>query len=331
MANSPGPRIDVHAHPGRCFLAGLDPDHPLMVVLDGEHAADALAAAHRAGMTAVSLATVADLLVLGPDADGGLGAIRDFAPGEAAADHARQLDGVLALVERAGAPLARTAADIERARSDGRTAVLLTCEGGDFLAGDLDGLAPVHARGVTSLTLVHYRVNEIGDIQTAAPVHGGLTGFGRRVVAEANRLGLVVDCAHATYEVTRDVVDASTDPVMISHSHLDHTDRHHPRLLSDAHATAVATAGGLIGAWPSGVTSATLEDFVDEIVRLVDLVGVDHVAVGTDMDANFRPVLSRYDEFASLDGHLARRGFTSDDTDRVLGGNALELLRRVAG
>jgi membrane dipeptidase len=70
---------------------------------------------------------------------------------------------------------------------------------------------------------------------------------------------------------------------MVSHSHLDHADRHHPRLLSVAHARSVASAGGLIGAWPSGVTSASLADFADEVIRL------------------------------------------------VLGGNALALLRRVAG
>src|SRR5258708_31256884 len=115
---------------------------------------------------------------------------------------------------------------------------------------------------MSSLTLVHYRVNELGDIQTAEPVHGGLTGFGREVVAEGNRLGVVIDCAHATLRTTLGVLEASADPVMISHSHLDHADRHHPRLLSSEHAMAVASAGGVIGAWPAGVTSATLDDFV---------------------------------------------------------------------
>jgi len=127
------------------------------------------------------------------------------------------------------------------------------------------------------------------------------------------------------------VLEASRQPVMISHSHLDHPDRHHPRLLSPAHARAVADAGGLIGAWPSGVTSASLADFADEIARLADLAGPGHVAVGTDMDANYRPVLTRYADFAALPRLLAARGLSDADIDKILGGNALGLLRAVTG
>jgi len=71
-------------------------------------------------------------------------------------------------------------------------------------------------------------------------------------------------------------------------------------LLSAEHATAVAEAGGLVGAWPSGVTSATLGDFVDEIVRLVDLLGADHVAIESDLDANYRPVVAEHGQFAAI-------------------------------
>lgn len=101
--------------------------------------------------------------------------------------------------------------------------------------------------------------------------------------------------------------------------------------MTDEHARVVSDAGGLIGAWPSGVASETLDDFIDEIVRLVDLVGVEHVAIGTDLDANFRPVLTEYRQFDDLDEGLARRGLRPDDIDRVLGGNAIELIRMVCG
>ena len=83
-----------------------------------------------------------------------------------------------------------------------------------------------------------------------------------------NRLGMVVDVAHATFETTLGVLEASSDPVMLSHSHLAGEGRTHPRLLAVEHARAVAAGGGLVGAWPSGVTSATFGDFVDEVVRL---------------------------------------------------------------
>lgn len=331
MAPTHGPWIDVHAHPGRCFLAGAPAGDRLAALLGGDASAAAVRAAREAGLTAVSLATVADLAVLAPTTDGGLRAGRSFEPGEAHAGHQRQLAGLRALVEQERIPVARTATDLERAHAEGTTAALLTCEGGDFLEGRIERVEDVHGQGVSSLTLVHYRVNDLGDIQTEEPVHGGLTAFGRAVVQECNRLGIVIDCAHATFATTVGVLEASNVPVMVSHSHLDHAERSHPRLLSDDHARAVSDAGGLIGAWPSGVTSTSLEDFVDEILRLVQLVGVEHVAIGTDLDANYRPVVTAHDDFAVLADRLVSRGLTSGETDQILGSNALELYRSVVG
>ena len=189
--------------------------------------------------------------------------------------------------------MATTAADLERAHAAGETAVLLTCEGGDFLEGASSRLAEVHAQGVSSLTLVHYRVNELGDIQTEPPVHGGLTDVRPRGgAASATASASSSTAPTPPSPPPLGVLETSDVPVMVSHSHLDHPDRSHPRLLSDDHARAVADAGGLVGAWPSGVTSATFDDFVDEILRLVELIGVDHVAIGTDLDANYKPVVT---------------------------------------
>jgi membrane dipeptidase len=331
MTATRAPWVDIHAHPGRCFLAGLDAEDPLAGLLGGPDVAAALAAARDAGLAAVTLSTVADLQVLAPDPVKGLRAAREFSPGEAYADHRRQLDGIRQALARLGVPVAVTAGEIESAWAGGQTAVVIGCEGGDFLEGRPEALAEARALGASSLTLVHYRVNQIGDVQTEEPAHGGLTAFGREVVAECNRLGMVIDCAHASFETTAGVLEASRQPVMVSHSHLDHPDRHHPRLLSPAHARAVADAGGLIGAWPSGVSSASLADFADEIGRLADLVGPGHVAVGTDLDANYRPVLTSYADFAALPRLLAARGLSDADTDQILGGNALRLLGTVTG
>ena len=330
MSSARGPWIDVHAHPGRCFLAGMDNGDLLPQLLGGDGSVAALGAARAAGLAAVSFATVADLLVLVPKPDGGLHAGRAFAPGEAHTDHQRQLAGLRHLIDTTGAPLARTAVDLDAAHAAGETAVLITCEGGDFLEGSVGRVAEACAQGMSSLTLVHYRVNEIGDIQTEAPVHDGLTPFGRDVVGACNELGVVIDCAHATFATTVGVLEASTHPVMISHSHLDHVDRSHPRLLSDEHALAVTDAGGLIGAWPSGVTSETLTDFVHEIERLVALVGSDHVAIGTDLDANFQPVVTEHAQLADVAAMLGERGMTDAEVDEVLGGNVVELYRAVA-
>jgi membrane dipeptidase len=331
MTVTTAPRVDVHAHAGRCFLAGLDRSDPLVGLLGAEDVRGGLVSARAAGLAAITLATVADLRVLSPDPVKGLRASRPFRPGEAYSDHRRQLDSIGQVVSKLGGRIARTAGEVETAHADGEAAVLVSCEGGDFLEGRLEPLGEARAAGASSLTLVHYRVNEIGDAQTEEPAHGGLTAFGRDVVAECNRLGIIVDCAHATFETTLGVLAVSAQPVMISHSHLDHDDRHHPRLLSREHALAVAAAGGLIGAWPSGVTSTSLADFADEVVRLAGLVGAGHVAVGTDLDANYRPVLRSYSDFAALPELLGDRGLGDADVDRILGLNFLALLRAVAG
>ena len=108
-------------------------------------------------------------------------------------------------------------------------------------------------------------------------------------------------------------------------------DAEHPRLLTEEHARLVADGGGLVGAWPSGVTSATFGDYVDEVCRLVELIGVDRVAIGTDLDANYQPVLTEYRQFGDLADALGRRGFDETEIDAVLGGNAVRLFRAVCG
>jgi membrane dipeptidase len=325
------PWLDLHAHPGQCFLADPDRADPHASKRDEHDLIAALTAAHAAGMTAVTVSTVADLRVLSPDPDRGLRATRSFLSGEAYSDHKRQLDRIGRLVAAADSDVAVTAADIDSAHQNGQTAVLISCEGGDFLEGKLGRLAEARTAGVSSLTLVHYRVNSIGDVQTEQQAHCGLSPFGREVVAECNALGIVIDCAHATFETTAGVLAHSNDPIVVSHSHLDHAGRHHPCLLSAEHARAVAASGGLIGAWPSGIASSSLSDFADEVMRLIDLIGIDHVAVGTDMGANFRPVMRSYADFAALPQLLTTRGLSDVETDQVLGTNALELLRAVAG
>jgi membrane dipeptidase len=265
-------------------------------------ARDALAA----GMTALTLATVSDFAVLRPDPVTGLRVYRNFRPGEAYADHCRQLEAIRRAVTAAGAEVATSAGDVDRAARDGRTTVLLVCEGGDFLDGDLRRREKARAAGVTVVTLVHYRVNQIGDVQTEPPVHGGLSRFGRTVVAECNRLGIVIDCAHASFAATMAVLEASDQPVIISHGQLGREGSTHPRLL----------------------TSRSLADFATEIIRLTEVAGLGHVAIGTDLDGSYRPVLTSYDQLADLTGLLRDRGLPAAHVRQILGSNAADLLNR---
>ncbi len=333
MTRTRSPRVDVHAHPGRCFLGGIPEADPARTVLGSAEAVAGFRRAEDAGMAAVSFATVADLRVL-QLVGSRFAAAREFAPGEAYADHQRQLEAILDVARQVDATVVSGADDILRLHRTGQTGLLVTCEGADFIedGADADAFERVHeahAAGVRSITIVHYRQNRYGDLQTEPPFHHGLSAAGRQLVAVMNDLGMIVDLAHASFETTVDAVGVSRHPVMISHSHLAGPRSDHPRLVTDEHARAVSDAGGLIGAWPSGVVSETLDDFIDEVVRLVELVGVEHVAIGTDLDANFRPVLTEYGQFDDLDSGLAARGLGAEDIDRVLGGNAVDLIRTV--
>jgi membrane dipeptidase len=127
--------------------------------------------------------------------------------------------------------------------------------------------------------------------------------------------------------------------VIISHGQLGHAgavdpdavdpDTGHPRLLTAPHAAAVAEAGGLVGAWPCGFTSRSLADFGTETIRLAEVAGPDHVAIGTDLDGNYRPVLTSYDQLGDLTGLLAARGLPPTSVHQILGGNALKFLGHV--
>jgi len=118
-------------------------------------------------------------------------------------------------------------------------------------------------------------------------VHNGLTPFGRDVVREMNRLGMLVDLAHATYAVVAAAVDASDRPLLVSHTNIqDYTG--FARFVTPAHAQLVGRHGGVLGAWPISIRPAGFDTFISYIKRMVDAVGVDHVAIGTDMGASIR-------------------------------------------
>jgi membrane dipeptidase len=114
--------------------------------------------------------------------------------------------------------LATTAADVRRIAGAGRIAAVLTVEGGHQIADDLAVLRTYHRLGIRSMTLTHFRNNGWVDSSTDRPRHGGLSEFGRQVVREMNRLGMVVDVSHVSDEAFHDVLEVTTKPVIASHS-----------------------------------------------------------------------------------------------------------------
>ena len=331
----PGPAesqiwMDAHAHPGRCFLAGLPASDPFIKLMGAPDVDTAVSDIAAGGVGVVAFSTVGDLRVLTASEDG-VRAGREFNPGEAAEDHHRQLRALTEMAEGEGRRIVLKACDLRASDETDKAGlgIVVACEGADFLEGRLEGVEEAYDNVARSITLVHYRVNELGDIQTEEPVHDGLTAFGADVVREMNRLGMVIDLAHATWDVTGDVLALSTAPVVISHSHLATETNSHPRLLGREHAQAVTRAGGVVAAWPSGVALGSFDEYIDEILRMIDLLGLDHVAIGTDMDANYRPVLKNYREFPHMADALRRRGLATDELGKILGGNILRVYEQV--
>lgn len=98
---------------------------------------------------------------------------------------------------------------------------------------------------------------------------------------------MLIDLAHASFKTVVDVAELSSNPLILSHSQLKWADKQHPRMLEPEHADAIAATDGVIDMWPSGFGNDTFADFVENTMRLIDLVGVDHVGLGTDMNSRF--------------------------------------------
>jgi len=199
--------VDLHSH-----AAGL---------IFGQDVSDKLSVGMRAGsLNAVCLAHVPDGPVIGRGPDGVLGLKREPKPGELYKGHLERLDWVDRLVSQGGIRRVLNIAELQDAKARGEPAMIQDVEGCDFLDGNLDRLEQAVTRGICVVQLVHYIPNDIGDFQTGQISHNGLTEFGAKVVRELNRLGVVVDVAHATEDTTRGIAKATSRPLLLSHTAL---------------------------------------------------------------------------------------------------------------
>jgi membrane dipeptidase len=141
--------------------------------------------------------------------------------------------------------LARSAEDIQRAHAQTKIAILIGLEGGHMIDSSLDALRRFASLGARYMTLTHMRNTEWADASTDPPVHNGLSDFGRQVIVEMNRLGMIVDVSHASDKTLRDVLDVSHAPVFASHSSCKAI-CDTPRNLSDDLIRALAAKNGLM-------------------------------------------------------------------------------------
>jgi membrane dipeptidase len=264
---------------------------------------------------------------------------------------------------------ARRASDLAKAKRAGKIASFIAVEGGVGLEESLAPLRIWHAAGARLMTLCHNESLAWVDSATDAPRANGLNAFGRAVIAELNRLGMVVDCAHTSHEAIRQALDVSAAPICLSHSNAFAL-CDHPRNAPDDVLTRLKDNGGIVmatfvpgfisqplrdylagsrdkyGKAPAGVDPkealaaveakrgpaprATLEELADHIVYLVATAGVDHVGIGSDFFGGPQPLgLESVACFPFLFAELIRRGLTEEALSKVASGNFLRVLRAV--
>lgn len=321
------PAIDTHAHPGRTFARGARGLPPLLQVYKAQSGFErrTIADMREGHLAAACFATVSDFNVLNLEKGKGLAAHRPFGEGEAWSSYKIQIGNLKRLAEKHLVTEMRSPEALKAARQSGRPGAIWTVEGGDFLEGSAERVNEAWQDGVRSITLVHYRTNDLADAMTNAPEHGGLTPAGDAIVKEMNRLGMVIDLSHMSEAGAFRVLEVSTLPVMFTHTHISSAHAYHPRFISLELAKAAAEAGGIIGAWPAGIEISDLAGFADRIFELIDQVGIEHVCLGSDMDANYRPVFDDYRRLPDLVALLLRKGMTEADLAAFLGGNFLRV------
>ncbi|MEV8472788.1 membrane dipeptidase [Ralstonia sp. UNC404CL21Col] len=319
--------VDMHSHAGRVTVS-RDPkigaNRPFLPVAEPMRAG---------GMQVICLAIVTDTTAVHVGAGGNrFEAFRTPEPGELYQLGMTEFARAQRLIEREQLHVVTDAASLAAMGTQGPS-VIIASEGADFLEGRIERVDEAYTQHrLRHLQLTHYRVNELGDIQTEPPVHGGLTDFGADVVRRCNALGIVVDVAHGTYDLVKRAAATTTKPLVLSHTALSRAPRSRSRLISADHARAVAETGGVIGVWPNAADFPNLDAMALGIKRMADVVGVAHVGLGTDMLGFIRPpVFTGYAQLPALATALLKAGFTSGEVGQILGGNYRRVFEATVG
>ncbi|MBM7854481.1 membrane dipeptidase [Desulfohalotomaculum tongense] len=232
--------------------------------------------------------------------------------------------------------LAACQRDIVETVQSGRVAAVLAIEGGEALGGRLYMLPVYHRLGVRCMTLTWNGRNSIADGVGEGRTRGGLTNFGVEVVREMNKLGMLIDVSHLSEAGFWDVLDISSQPVIATHSNCAALCPH-PRNLTDRQIKALAQVGGVIGLTlvPDFISEkyANLERYLDHVDHIADLVGTDHIGIGTDFDGVERTIdeVSDCTMLPRVAEGLIKRGYNKNEINNILGGNFLRILSKVVG
>lgn len=317
--------VDMHAHPSRFHRENVE------TILPGE------IEVYRRSTMDVVVANISSDMAYDGDYTNRDGTFVDDGrykpqPGEVYALAADRLARLGKTIELGYAVQADSPAAIEHSREKGQVAILAALEGADALEGDIENLYRMHENGLRLIQLIHFRNNELGHMQTWPYSPGGLTDFGREVVRESNRLGIIIDMAHANHETMMDILELSEHPVIFSHGGVrEYTD--HDRAVTDDEIRAIAENGGVIGIWPHGRHIADVAEMVDYIEHVIRIGGIDHVGIGSDLRGISRYVVGFDEEarFHAIASELLNREYSAEDVGKVMGSNFFRVWQAVTG
>lgn len=224
--------------------------------------------------------------------------------------------------------------DVDEAKNENKLGALLSIEGGEALEGDLALLRMFYKLGVRAMTLTWSLRNDLGDGILGSSDYG-LTSFGKDVIKEMNRLGMIVDVSHLNERGFWDAINICEKPLIASHSDCKAL-CNHPRNLNDDQIKAIAAKGGVIGInfcpdFLRDDDNASIEDVLDHIEHIVNLVGINHVGFGSDFDGIEKTPFG-LDDAASfpkiLDG-LKKRGFSDDEINSISHVNFERIIKEI--
>lgn len=231
--------------------------------------------------------------------------------------------------------IARTPDDLLRLKQAGKKAIFLGIENGYALGKDVNNVRKFRDMGVSYITLCHNGDNDLCDSARGKGEWKGLSPLGNQMVAEMNRLGVMVDISHAAESTFYDVLACSRYPIIASHSSARAL-CNHPRNLTDDQLKAIAGQGGVVqlclykGFINEEAEKASVSDAIRHINHMVDLIGVEHVGIGSDFDGDGELIGCRAsNELINITMHLLKEGYSETDISRIWGGNFLRVMHQV--
>ena len=229
--------------------------------------------------------------------------------------------------------LVKSYEDAIKAQEANSLAGLLSIEGGEALEGDLSVLRMLYKLGLRCIGLTWNQRNRIAEGVGDCVSGGGLTTFGRELIAEMNKLGVIVDVSHLSEPGFWDVIKYSTKPIIASHSNA-RAICDHPRNLTDEQIKALAKNGGVMGMnfclpFVNSGDKVTIEHMLDHVDHIINLVGPDHIGIGSDYDGiGAAPEgLENVTKFPNLTEGLIKRGYSDEVIKKFLGENYLRVLK----